>query len=122
MPTLITAPREVQFLARRFVFNLAAIAATLLSFLFSWAVFGTDATRPWIGFLYFAFGVFFLLKPVMTQHRAHLTTASLIGLIATAILGPVAIGLLAPRLPPLGTFSLNVQTFTMRPGSRWTSW
>jgi len=113
MPTLITAPREVQFLARRFVFNLAAIAATLLSFLFSWAVFGTDVTRPWIGFLYFAFGVFFLLQPVLTQNRARLTTASLIGLIAVAILGPVAIGLVAPRLPPLGNFSLNVQTFTM---------
>jgi hypothetical protein len=113
MPTLITAPREVQLLARRFVFNLAAIAVTLLSFLFSWAVFGTESTRPWIGFLYFAFGVFFLLKPVMTQHRARLTMASLIGLIATAILGPVAIGLLGPRLPPLGTFSLNAQTFTM---------
>ena len=52
MPSLITAPREVQFLARRYVFNLAAIAATLVSFLFSWWVFGTDVTRPWIGFLY----------------------------------------------------------------------
>ena len=31
-PTLITAPREVQLLARRYMFNLAAIAATLLSF------------------------------------------------------------------------------------------
>lgn len=113
MPTLITAPREVQFLARRFVFNLAAIAATLLSFVFSWFVFGTDVTRPWIGFLYFGFGVFFLLKPVLTQNRARLTRESLIGLIAAAILGPVLIGLLAPRLPSLGTFSLNAQTFTM---------
>ena len=39
------------------MFNLAAIAATLVSFLFSWAVFGNAATRPWIGILYFAFGV-----------------------------------------------------------------
>ena len=86
-PTLITAPREVQALARRYMFNLAAIAATLVSFLFSWAVFGNEATRPWIGILYFAFGVFFLLRPVLTQHRARLTTASLVGLIAAAILG-----------------------------------
>ncbi|WP_280153034.1 zinc ribbon domain-containing protein [Piscinibacter sp. XHJ-5] len=113
MPTLITAPREVQTLARRFVFNLAAVAATLISFLFSWWVFGTDATRPWIGFLYFAFGVFFLLKPVLSQDRARLTSASLIGLIAVAILGPVAIGLFAPSLPRLGEFSLNTQTFVM---------
>ena len=113
MPSLITAPREVQFLARRYVFNLAAIAATLVSFLFSWWVFGTDVTRPWIGFLYFGFGVFFLLEPVLSQHRAHLTTASLIGLIAVAILGPVAVGVLAAHLPSLGGFSLNAQTFTM---------
>jgi hypothetical protein len=112
-PTLITAPREVQALARRYMFNLAAIAATLVSFLFSWAVFGNDATRPWIGILYFAFGVFFLLRPVLTQHRARLTTASLVGLIAAAILGPVVIGLAGPRLPSLGGFSLNVQTFVM---------
>ena len=112
-PTLITAPQEVQFLARRYIFNLAAIAATLLSFVFSWLVFGTEATRPWIGFLYFAFGLFFLLKPVLSQHRARLTTASLIGLIATAILGPVLIGLLGPNLPRLGSFSLNTQTFVM---------
>ena len=112
-PTLITAPREVQALARRYMFNLAAIAATLVSFLFSWAVFGSEATRPWIGILYFAFGVFFLLRPVLTQHRARLTTASLVGLIAAAILAPVAIGLAGPRLPSLGGFSLNVQTFVM---------
>ncbi|HEX7435177.1 MAG TPA: hypothetical protein VF308_00575, partial [Caldimonas sp.] len=112
-PTLITAPREVQFLARRYMFNLAAIAATLVSFVFSWLVFGNEATRPWIGILYFAFGVFFLLQPVLTQHKARLTTASLVGLIAAAILGPVVLGLAGSKLPSLGTFSLNVQTFTM---------
>ena len=113
MPTLITAPREVQFLARRSMFNLAAIAATLVSFLFSWWVFGTEATRPWIGILYFAFGAYFLLQPVLSQQRARLTSASLIGLIAVAILGPVAIGLLGQNLPSLRGFSLNVQTFVM---------
>lgn len=113
MPTLITAPNEVQVLARRAVFNLAAIAATLLSFIFSWLVFGTEATRPWIGILYFAFGAYFLLKPVMSEHRARLTSASLIGLIAVAVVGPVAIGLVAPSLPSLRGFSLNVQTFVM---------
>jgi len=45
-PTLITAPREVQEQARRYVFNLAAIGATLLSFVVSYAAFGTPTTRP----------------------------------------------------------------------------
>ncbi len=112
-PRLITAPNEVQALARRYVFNLAAFAATLLSFVFSWLVFGSEATRPWIGMLYFAFGLFFLLKPLLSQGRARLTTASLVGLIAAAILAPVAIGLLGAKLPPLHGFSLNVQTFVM---------
>ena len=109
-PTLITAPLEVQRLARLAMFNLAAIGATLLSFLFSWWLFGTEATRPWIGFLYFGFGAYFLLKPVLSQQRARLTTASLIGLIAAAILAPVLIGMLGRHLPPLGGFSLNLQT------------
>jgi len=112
-PTLITAPLEVQWLAQRYTFNLAAIAATLLSFLFSWALFGTPATRPWIGILYFAFGAFFLLKPVLSQGRARLTVVSLIGLIAAAILAPVALALLGSSLPRLGNFSLNVQVFVM---------
>ncbi len=113
MPTLITAPLEVQRLARLAMFNLAAIAATLLSFVFSWWLFGTDATRPWIGFLYFGFGAYFLLKPVLSQQRARLSTGSLIGLIAAAILAPVLIGLVGRYLPALGGFSLNLQTFVM---------
>ena len=112
-PRLITAPNEVQSLARRYVFNLTAFAATLLSFLVSWLVFGSETTRPWIGMLYFAFGLFFLLKPLLSQGRARLTTASLVGLIAAAILAPVAIGLVGAKLPSLHGFSLNVQTFVM---------
>lgn len=113
VPTLITAPSAVQALAQRYAFNLAAIAATLISFLFSWLVFGSESTRPWIGILYFAFGAYFLLKPVMTQNRARVTSWSLVGLIASAILAPVALGLIGPNLPALGGFNLNVQTFVM---------
>ena len=112
-PRLITAPNEVQSLARRYVFNLAAFAATLLSFIVSWLVFGNESTRPWIGMLYFAFGLFVLLKPLLSQGRARLTTASLVGLIAAAILAPVAIGLVGAKLPSLNGFTLNVQTFVM---------
>lgn len=112
-PRLITSPNQVQALAGRYVFNLAAFAATLVSFLFSWLVFGNEATRPWIGILYFLFGLFFLLRPMLSHSLARLSPASLVGLIATAILGPVIIGLIGPSLPALGSFSLNVQTFVM---------
>lgn len=112
-PALITAPHEVQYLARRHVFNLAAITATLISFLVSWWLFGDETTRPWIGFLYFAFGLFFLLKPLLSQQRARVSTASLVTLIAGAIVGPVLVALVAPSLPSTGGFSLNTQTFVM---------
>ncbi len=112
-PRLITAPREVQLIARRTMFNLMAIAATLASFAFSWFVFGNPVTRPWIGLLYFAFGLVFLLRPVLSQHKARVTSLSLVGLIAVAILGPVLIGLVAARLPSLGAFTLDTQTFVM---------
>ena len=112
-PRLITAPNEVQLIARRTMFNLLAIAATLVSFAFSWSVFGNAVTRPWISLLYFAFGLVFLLRPVLSQHKARVTSMSLVGLIAVAILGPVAIGLVAAKLPPLGAFTLDTQTFVM---------
>ena len=116
-PKLITAPREVQFQAQRYVFNLAAVVATLLSFLVSWLAFGNAATRPWIGLLYFAFGLFVLLKPVVSGDRAKLSRATLVGLIAAAILAPVAIGLIGHRLPSLAGFETTVQTFVMLIGA-----
>ncbi|HKW85185.1 MAG TPA: zinc ribbon domain-containing protein, partial [Burkholderiaceae bacterium] len=116
-PTLITAPREVQEQARRYVFNLAAIAATLLSFVVSYAAFGTPTTRPWIGLLYFAFGLVVLLKPIVSQGRARLAPATLVGLIAAAILAPVAIGLVGDRLPALHGFEMTTQTVVMLVGT-----
>ena len=50
---------------------------------------------------------------MLSQHKARVTTASLVGLVAVAILGPVAIGLVAAKLPPLGAFTLDTQTFVM---------
>jgi hypothetical protein len=113
VPTLITAPIKVQALAQLSMFNLAAIGATLISFLFSWLVFGSETTRPWIGVLYFIFGAYFLVKPVLSDQRAWFSMSSLVGLIAVAIVGPVVIGLFGSSLPSLGGFSLNVQTFVM---------
>ncbi len=114
VPHLITAPEMLQLLAKRHVFNLAAFLVTGISFLFSWWVFGTAETRSWIGVLYFAFGAIALLRPLLSNTRAPLSLMSLVGLIASAILAPVAIGLAVPFLPKLGAaFSLNVQTFVM---------
>lgn len=112
-PTLITAPLVVQALAQRTVFNLFAIAATLVSFGVSWLLFGQPQTRPWIALLYFAFGAFFVLRPILSANRAKLGTASLVGLIAAAILAPVAIGLVAGQLPSLGGFNVAPQTTVM---------
>ena len=112
-PKLITSPYEVQFQAQRYVFNLAAIVATLLSFVVSWLLFGNAATRPWIGLLYFAFGLFVLLKPVVSGDRARFSRLTLVGLIAAAILAPVAVGLIGARLPSLYGFETTVQTFVM---------
>ena len=116
-PKLITSPSEVQFQAQRYVFNLAAIVATLASFIVSWLLFGNAATRPWIGLLYFAFGLFVLLKPVVSGDRAKFSRLTLLGLIAAAILAPVAIGLIGNRLPSLQGFDPTVQTFVMLVGS-----
>ena len=116
-PKLITAPREVQLQAQRYVFNLAAIVATLASFLVSWLLFGNAVTRPWIGLLYFAFGIFVLLKPVVSGDRARFSRVTLLGLIAAAILAPVAIGLVGSRLPSLRGFEPTVQTFVMLIGA-----
>ena len=116
-PKLITSPSEVQFQAQRYVFNLAAIVATLASFIVSWLLFGNAATRPWIGLLYFAFGLFVLLKPLVSGDRAKFSRLTLLGLIAAAILAPVAIGLIGNRLPSLQGFDPTVQTFVILIGS-----
>jgi hypothetical protein len=112
-PKLITAPIKVQEQAQIEVFNLAAIVATLLSFMVSWLLFGNAATRPWIGILYFAFGLFVLLKPIVSSERAKLSQTALVGLIAAAILAPVAIVLVGGALPSLHGLDLTTQTFTM---------
>lgn len=112
-PTLITAPLVVQALAQRTMFNLLAVGATLVSFGVSWLLFGTAQTRPWIAILYLLFGAFFILQPVLSSRRAKLSVLSLVGLIAVAILGPVLIGFVGPKLPSLGGFSAGTQTTVM---------
>ena len=116
-PKLITSPYEVQFQAQRYVFNFAAIVATFASFIVSWLLFGNELTRPWIGLLYFAFGLFVLLKPMVSGDKARFSHLTLVLLIAAAILAPVAIGWVGNRLPSLYGFETTVQTFVMLAGS-----
>jgi hypothetical protein len=113
VPKLITAPIQVQFLAQRDVFNLAAISATLVSFLVSWFLFAEVNTRPWICMLYFAFSLVVLLRPMVSQNRARVSRLTLVFLIAASILAPVFIALMGKRLPPLGGFDITAQTFVM---------
>ncbi len=113
VPKLITAPAQVQFLAQRDVFNLAAIVATLASFLVSWILFSEVNTRPWICMLYFAFSLVVLLRPMVSQNRARVSRLTLVFLIAASILAPVLIGLMGKRLPALGGFDITAQTFVM---------
>jgi hypothetical protein len=98
-PRLITAPVVVQELAQRHFFNALSFLVTLLSFVFAWGLFGTDATRPLISLVYFLFGAVVLLRPLVSGSKARLGTGSLIALVVAAIVGPVAASLLGTALP-----------------------
>lgn len=113
VPRLITAPLAIQQQARVAFFNLAALLVTTLSFGFAWGVFGTEVTRPWLSAGYFLFGALFLLRPLISSSTARLTTASLVLLIALAIVGPAVLGTIAHRLPAATHWSLAPQTLMM---------
>jgi len=109
-PRLITAPAVVQDLAQKHFFNALAFVVTFASFVFAWALFGTEETQPLIGIAYFLFAAFVLLKPLMAGDRARMSTASLVALIAVAVVGPVLASMLGKALPSV-RFSLHAQTF-----------
>lgn len=117
VPHLITAPRALQDQARTHFFNLAALVATLISFVFAWGIFGDEVSRPWVGVMYGFFGAFFLLKPVTRHYQASIGTPRLILLILASVLAPVVIGLLGTKLPSLGALSLHVQVFALLIGA-----
>jgi hypothetical protein len=115
-PRLITAPLAIQDQAKTAFYNLCAMLVTALSFAVAWGVFGTEASRPLLSIAYFVFGAVFLLRPVVTASTARLTTASVVALLAVAILGPALVGLLVRVLPQVPQLSLAPQT-TMLLGS-----
>lgn len=113
VPHLITAPTQVQELARKQFFNLAALGITLISFCVALLMVIRDDAKPWVALAYFAFGAAYLLRPVVSQSKARLTLSSVVGLIAAAILGPVVIGIFAKALPSLSGLSVLPQTVVM---------
>ena len=117
VPHLITAPSALQTQARRHFFNLAALTATLLSFVFAWGIFGDATSRPWVSLLYGLFGVFFLLRPVTEHDHAAMSTSRLVVLILAAVLAPVGISLVGAKLPSLGELSLHTQVFALLIGA-----
>ncbi|WP_085317075.1 zinc-ribbon domain-containing protein [Derxia lacustris] len=112
LPRLITAPLGVQNQMQKQFFNAIALLATLASFGTSWFLFGTAQSRPWVAAGYCAFGAWFVLRPLVTEDRARMSTATFVALIALAILAPVLVALAGPTLPPL-PLSLHVQTFAL---------
>jgi len=117
VPNLITAPYEVQAAAKAQFFNLLALVATLASFALAWFLTPEPHIRGWLSIGYAVFAFFFLLRPVVRNATARVTWVSLIGLIVAALLAPVAIRLLGPRLPSLGEFSLALQVLVMLLGA-----
>lgn len=112
VPRLITAPLAVQDQARSAFFNVCAMVAATLSFITAWSVFGTAASRPLLSAAYFAFGLLFLLRPVLGSGRAQLSTKTLVVLITAAVVGPALVGVLSKGVPTL-PFSLAPQTFML---------
>ncbi|MEN9436888.1 MAG: hypothetical protein RIR09_1543 [Pseudomonadota bacterium] len=117
IPHLITAPLALQHQAKAHFFNLVALTATLLSFVFAWGFFGDPASRPWVSLIYGVFGTFFLLRPVNNDNTAPIGTASIVFLILAAVLAPVVLTIIGPKLPSLGTFSVHWQVIALLLGS-----
>lgn len=113
VPHLITAPMRLQELARTHFFNLGAMLITLLSFEVAYGLVRQPEQRPWLSLVYFVFAVAYLFRPLISNRTATLNVQSVVALVAGAILGPVAIGLLAPALPSLAGLSLTTQTLVL---------
>jgi hypothetical protein len=112
VPKLITAPIAIQDQARSAFFNASAMVAASLSFIVAWGLFGSEASRPLLSAAYFAFGLLFLLRPVITERRAQLNTKTLVLLVTAAVIGPAVVSILGKSLPQL-QFSLAPQTFML---------
>lgn len=116
-PKLLTAPETVKRQAERHFINLAAVVMTVLSFVLAWGILGDPVSRPWVSMLYFAFGAFWLLRPVAGNQTSKFGMVHLIGLIAAALLAPVVLRWVALKLPPLEPLAFHWQTITLLLGA-----
>jgi hypothetical protein len=98
MPDLVFSPRPLQDIARAQFRNLLVLAAILLSALI--AVFGVSAPgqRGLVFMLYFVLAAWVLVRAVLRPGvgSTELSVISVIVLCVTAVLGPVALGILLP--------------------------
>lgn len=116
LPHLIFAPRVIQDAAQTQFYNFLALAATLLSFALCWLMLGQGEAQAWVGLIYGGFAFVQIMRPMLNSHNvsranindeARVGVGGLIVLIVLAILGPVLLNMLAPRLPNLGTLSVT---------------
>ncbi len=114
LPTLIFAPRVIRLSAQAQFYNFLVLAATFVSFLFCWLAFGRSQAAGWIGLAYGLFALVQIMRPMANAGAGagggverQVGVASLIGLILLAVLGPVALGMVAGHLPSLGELSIN---------------
>ena len=117
IPHLITAPLALQYQAKSHFFNLVALSATLVSFVFAWGLFGDPVSRPWVSLVYGVFGVFFLLRPVNNDNSAPIGTTPIVFLILAAVLAPVVLNAIGSKLPTLGGYSMHMQVFALLLGA-----
>lgn len=113
IPRLIVAPAPLQRLAQQQFHNTLVLLLTLVSFLVAWAGLSTAATAPWIGLFYFLFSFSLVLKPIRDSGETTVSQQGLILLVVVAIVGPVAIGLVAAKLPNISWLSLHLQTLVL---------
>lgn len=112
LPSLIFAPNVIRLAAQAQFYNFLVLAATFVSFLVCWLVFGHSPAAGWIGLAYGVFAWLQIMRPMVRDSAGgrlerQVGIGSLIGLILLAVLGPVVLGMVAGSLPSLGPLSVN---------------
>ncbi|GAA5177967.1 hypothetical protein GCM10025771_16260 [Niveibacterium umoris] len=121
VPNLIHAPDPIRVLASRQFSHALTLAIFFLAFLV--AFFGMPAgeeagghLRGWLGLGFWAYAMFALIGPAATSAQgagAELSIGRFVLITALAILGPVLLMVIAPKLPALGSFSPYPHVFVL---------
>lgn len=121
VPNLIHAPDPIRALASRQFSHALTLAIFFVAFLV--AFFGMPAgegmaahLRGWLGLGFWAYAMFALIGPAASSPHgagAELSVGRFVLITALAILGPVLLVLVAPRLPALGSFSPYPHVFVL---------